>query len=108
MASPEEGSTAYIDAWMVSHTLRENPTLKRLAEAWIDYTISPDFQVEQVVRTLNNFPVNTTIVDRLTPEEIAAFHLNEPEYFQEYFIPWEVLDKKNSKGFELLWKKAAQ
>ena len=108
MATPEEGSTAYIDCWMLSHTLRNKPKLKQIAEAWIDYTISPDFQVEQVVRTLNNFPVNFSITDRITPEETSVFHVDDPTYFQNNFIPWEILDRNTRKGFELIWKKATR
>ncbi len=108
MATPEEGSTAYIDCWMLSHTLRNKPKLKQIAEAWIDYTISPDFQVEQVVRTLNNFPVNFSITDRITPEETSIFHVDDPNYFQNNFIPWEILDRNTRKGFELIWKKATR
>lgn len=106
MAWPEEGTTGYIDGWMISHTLKDKPRLKQIAEEWLDYVISPDFQVDVVVRTLGAFPVNTTISQKLTLEEVETFHLNDPDFFKKNFIPWEILDKKTRKGFKLLWKKA--
>ncbi len=105
MAFPREGTTAYLDGWMISHTLKDKPKLKRIAEEWIDYVISPDFQVDIVVRTLGAFPVNTSIIHRLSMEEVETFHMNDPEFFKKSFIPWEILDNRTRKGFKLLWKK---
>ncbi len=108
MGSPGEGTTGWIDCWMISHTLRDKPKLKRIAEEWINYVIAPDFQLDVCVRTLGSAPVNLTIKEQLTPEEIRTFHLDEPNYFQDKFLPWEILDKHTRKGFKLLWKKATR
>lgn len=108
MSDPEEGSAGWIDCWMISHTLRNKPKLKRIAEEWINYAISPEFQLNVAVRELSSGPVNLTIKDQLTPEEREAFHLNNPNYFQNKFLPWKILDRRTRRGFKLLWKKATR
>ncbi len=107
MASPAEGTTAAVDNWTLSHTLQKNPSLKRIAEELINYTISPEFQAA-TARSLGYFPVNLMTKEQMTPEEIEKFHLDDPTYFQENFIPWPLLDKQTRTGFELLWKKATR
>ncbi|MCP4399151.1 MAG: extracellular solute-binding protein [bacterium] len=107
MASPAEGTTGWVDHWVLSHTLRKNPSLKRIAEEWINYAISPEFQAA-TARSLGYFPVNLMTKEQMTPEEIEKFHLDDPTYFQENFIPWPLLDKQTRTGFELLWKKATR
>ncbi len=106
MAFPKEGTTGYVDAWLISHTLRDKPELKRIAEEWLNYVIAPDFQTEQVLRTLSIFPVSLAVRDRLTPEEIETFHINDPNFFRDNFILWEILDKRTREGFKLFWEKA--
>lgn len=107
-ANPGEGMMGGIGYTMLSHTLRENPTLKQVAEEFANFLISPDYQVNIVVRTLSAGAVNAAITDRLTPEEVAAFHLDDPQYFQEKFIPYPVLDARSRQGYELIWKKATR
>jgi len=107
-AFPKEGTPGYVDGWLMSHALADNPKLKRIAEEWLNYVIGPDFQTEQVVRTLGVFPVSFAIRDRLTPEETEAFHLNDPNFFKDNFVLWEILDKRTREGFKLFWKKAGR
>lgn len=106
MASPKEGTTGWIDGWMLSHTLRNKPQLKRIAEEWLNFTLSPEFQVEVVVRGIGSAPVNLSIKDQLTPEEVKMYHVDDPDYFQKNLIPWPVLDNRSRTGFKLLTKKA--
>lgn len=105
-ANPKEGTPGGIGNYMISHTLRNQPKLRRIAEEWLNYVISPYFQVNIIARKLGTAVVNRSVRDQLTPEEIKAFHLDDPNYFQERLIPWPVLDNKSRKGFELLWQKA--
>lgn len=106
MADPKEGTTCFVDNFMISHTLMKKPELKRIAEEWFNYVIGPDFQTDVVVRTLSNFPVNISIKDQLTPEEVRTFHLDNPNYFNEKLIPWPILDSRSRKAFRLIWEKA--
>ena len=105
IASPKEGTTGWIDNFALAHTLRDDPKMKRIAEEWLNLAISPEFQVEVVVRGLGSSPVNLTIKDKLTPEEAADYHVDDPEYFQKNLIPWPVLDSRSRKGFDLLMKR---
>ena len=107
MAEPKEGTTGWVDNWMISAALKDHPKMKAIAEAWINYSLSPEVQVGYV-RNIAQFPVNLSIKDRLTPEEIAAFHLDEPSYFKNHLILWKVLSRHDLDGFRRIWKKAMQ
>jgi len=106
MADPQEGTMGALGNWMISHTLAAQPQLKQIAEEWLNYVISPDYQLNHLVRKLSTAPTNMSIKDRMTPEEVTAFHLDDPEYFTTRLIPYPTLDSRSRKGFELLWKKA--
>ena len=105
IATPKEGTTGWIDNFAIAHTLRDDPKMKRIAEEWLNLAISPEFQVDVVVRGLGSSPVNLTIKDKLTPEEAADYHLDDPEFFQKNLIPWPVLDSRSRKGFDLFMKR---
>lgn len=104
-ASPKEGVTGWVDNWLIGYSLQNQPILKRIAEEWINYSIGPDMQVAYV-RDIRQFPVNLTIKNLLTFNDIERFGLNNPNYFQENFIPWEILSKDDQYGFEVLWGQA--
>ena len=106
MAAPQEGSMGAIGNWMLSNTLRDQPQLKRVAEEWLNYVISPDYQLNHLVRKLSTAPTNIAIKSQMTPEEIRTFHLDDLTYFEKKLIPYPVLDNRSRKGFELIWKKA--
>lgn len=107
MAQPKEGTTGWVDNWMIGYSLQDNPSMKRIAEEWINYSIGPDVQMGYV-RNIAQFPVNLSIQDRLTPEENATFHLDNPSYFKKNLILWDVLSRNNQTGFRRLWKQAKQ
>ncbi len=104
-ASPNEGVTGWVDNWLIGYSLENQPTLKRIAEEWINYSIGPDMQVAYV-RDIRQFPVNLTIKNSLTFNDVERFGLNNPNYFQENFIPWKILSKDDQYGFEVLWEQA--
>ncbi|GAK51313.1 ABC transport protein [Candidatus Moduliflexus flocculans] len=107
MAEPKEGTTGWVDNWMISANLKDNPTMKAIAEAWINHSLSPDVQVGYV-RNIAQFPVNLSIKDRLTPEENATYHLDDPTYFEQHFVLWKILSRDDQDGFRRMWKKAMQ
>ncbi|MCP4693332.1 MAG: hypothetical protein GY859_35150 [Desulfobacterales bacterium] len=49
---------------------------------------------------------NDAVNDKLTPEEIAQFHLDDPTHFDKNRIPWKILGKKDRKGLKRLWDNA--
>ncbi|MGE0087433.1 MAG: PotD/PotF family extracellular solute-binding protein [Desulfococcaceae bacterium] len=105
MAQPKEGTTGWVDNWMIGFSLKDNPQMKQIAEEWINYSISPEVQVGYV-RKIAQFPVNLSIKDRLTAEEIRDFHLDDPGYFKKNLILWEVLRERDQNGFKRLWEEA--
>ena len=105
IAEPKEGTTGWVDNFMISHTLENKPKLKMIAEEWLNYTLSDAYQLYDV-RGLACAPVTTTIKSKLTPEEITAFNLDDPKHFQNNRILWKILEKKDRKGLERLWSNA--
>lgn len=105
-AEPKEGTSVGIGSFLISHTLRDNPTMKKIAEEWLNFTISPDYQKNIILGAY--FPVNLTIKDSIDPALAAYYHLDNPNYFKDRMIPWPMLDKKTRAAFELFWKKATR
>jgi len=104
-AKPKEGTTAWLDSFMISHTLEDKPELRRIAEELLNYVLSDDYQM-YVVRGIGCTPVTTTVRDRLMPEEIERFHLDDPTHFEKNRILWKSLGKQDRKGLNRLWDKA--
>ncbi|MDM8542994.1 extracellular solute-binding protein [Desulfococcaceae bacterium HSG9] len=104
MAEPKEGTTAWVDNFMISHTLEDKPKLKRIAEEWLNIILSDEYQIYMV--RVGGLPVITTIMDRLTPDEIKRFHLDDPDHFKNNRILWPTLGKADRKGLKRLWDKA--
>ncbi len=105
MAEPKEGTTAWVDNFMIGYALEDTPKLKQIAEEWLNIVLSDEYQI-YVAREIGSVPIITTIMDKLTLDEIARFHLDDPTHFKKYRIPWPTLKKANRKGFERLWNKA--
>lgn len=105
MAEPKEGTTAWVDNLMISHTLKDKPKLKQIAEELANIVLSNDYQVTDVVGG-GTTPVVSTIMDRLSPEEIKRFHMDDPTYFKNNMVLWPTLNKIDRKGLKRLWKKA--
>ncbi len=104
-AEPKEGSTAWLDNFMISHTLEDKPELRQIAEELLNYILSDDYQT-YVVRGMGCTPVTTTVRGRLTSEEIERFHLDDPTHFEKHRILWKSLGKRDRKGLKRLWDKA--
>jgi len=105
MGEPKEGTTAWVDNLMISHTLKDKPKLKQIAEELANILLSNDYQIEQIVGG-GTTPVVSTIMDRLSPEEIKRFHMDDPNYFKNNMILWPTLNKIDRKGLKRLWDKA--
>ncbi len=105
MAEPREGTTAWVDNFMISHTLRDKPKLKMIAEEWLNLVLSDEFQLH-MVQAVGVGPVVTSIMGKLSPEEVKRFHLDDPTYFKKNRILWPTLKKAERKGFKRLWDKA--
>jgi len=105
MVEPKEGTTAWVDNLMISHTLKDKPKLKQIAEELANIILSNEYQIEDVVGG-GTTPVVSTIMDKLTPEDIERFHLDDPDYFKNNMVLWPTLNKVDRKGLKRLWDKA--
>jgi spermidine/putrescine transport system substrate-binding protein len=103
MAQPKEGTTGWVDNWMIGHSLKDNPQMKRIAEEWINFSISPEIQLGYV-RNIAQFPVSLAIKPLLSDTEIVQFHLDDPEYFRNNLVLWKVLSMEDQAGFKQMWK----
>ncbi|MCP4749820.1 MAG: extracellular solute-binding protein [Proteobacteria bacterium] len=104
--TPKEGSTGWVDNFCIARTVRKNKFLRIVAHEWLNFAISPEFQVEVGVRSLSADPANVNIKDRLTPAEIKKHHLDNLNYFKENRILWPILSKRARRGFNDMWVKA--
>ncbi len=104
-AEPKEGTTGWVDNWLIGYSLKNKPKMKRIAEEWINYSIGPEMQVDYV-RDIGQFPVNLSIKEHLTPEEFKMYHLDDPSYFKNNLILWKALPTRHQNGFKKMWEKA--
>lgn len=104
-AEPKEGVTGWIDSLYLGHSLKDKPFMKLIAEEWVNYSISPEFQIDVMLRDIGNDPVNLSIINKITPKEIKAHHLDDPSYFLNNRINWPELSERNQNWFDHIWKK---
>lgn len=105
IAEPGEGTTGWVDNFMINSSLSDKPLKKTIAHEWLNFVLGDDYQT-YVVRGLASSPVTTTVKARLTQEEIRQFHLDDPSHFAKNRILWKTLDKKDRNGLKRLWKNA--
>jgi len=106
MATPKEGTTGWVDGHSLTNALSGRARHKAIAEEWINFTLSDDFQLEAIVKGIGSAPVNTAIKDRLTADEISQFHLDDPDYFKNNIILWPTLNTRQRNFYKLLWNNA--
>ncbi|MCP4116082.1 MAG: extracellular solute-binding protein [Desulfobacteraceae bacterium] len=109
MVEPVEGTTGWVDNFLMSSKLKKNPFLKTVAEEWMNFALSPDYQVNVVVRQLMSDPVNLMIKNRLTREEVEHHHLDDPNYFHEKRWLWPVFKSKRERNaLKKIWYDATK
>ncbi len=109
MAEPVEGTMWWIDEYALTWALAEKPFLKKVAEEWINRSLSPVFQVEHIVREVGNFPVVTNISDMLTDEEKEKVQIaSKPGDFAGKPILQRTYSKRDRNGLKLLWTEAME
>ena len=107
LAELKEGTPGWIDNFVISHSLKDKPQMKRIAEEWINYTISPEFQADVLINGLGVHAVNPKTSQHLTEEQVIEFHLNEPEYLKNNFILMPTLDRRTRNGMDVIWQQIA-
>jgi spermidine/putrescine-binding protein len=107
MANPKEGTTGWVDNWMIGHSLKDRPVLKQIAEEWINFSLSPEIQAAYV-RNIAQHPVNFAAKKHLSASESLQFHLDDPSYFKNNLLLWKVLPIGDQNGFQMMWRQAEQ
>jgi spermidine/putrescine-binding protein len=106
IASPNEGTVFWVDNYAITWSLKDKPLSRKIAEEWLNYTLTPEFQIEVIMRNLNSYPVTTNIQNWATVEEIKQFHLDAPEAYQKKRISERDLSLRDRNGLKLLWDNA--
>jgi len=106
MADPKEGTTGWVDGHAITYTLQDKPKHKRIAEEWINFTISDDFQLNAIIKGIGSAPVNISIKDKMSKQEIIDFHFDDPGYFSEKRILWPTLSTRQRNFIRSLWDQA--
>jgi putative spermidine/putrescine transport system substrate-binding protein/spermidine/putrescine transport system substrate-binding protein len=92
---PKEGSTAWIDAWMITKNCKN----KAVAEAWIDFTLSP--QGQKLQADVSSFaPVNPETVSLLSPMQVEQFRLNNRNWIFKLSL-WKEIP--NRPKYQQVW-----
>lgn len=105
MAEPREGCPAWVDNLLIGYSLEDKPRLKRIAEEWLNYVLSDEFQI-YLTRELMWASISTTVKEKLTPEMVQRFHLDDPTHFEKHRHLLKLMDKLDRKGLRRLWDKA--
>ncbi len=106
MVEPAEGIPCWIDNFAITWTLTDKPFLKKAAEEYIDGLLSPDYQVNHILRTVTLSPITTNINDFLTLEEKKRLHIGVPNFFNEQRILQTTYSIRDRNGLKLLWEEA--
>jgi len=109
LANPAEGTMGWVDGYMIGYSLsqddnqRDVKLLKKVAEDWINFTLSPKFQLDVTVRFWSAYPTNLSVKPLLTPEEITSLHLNDLSYFEKNLILLPTLKREQRRSMIRLW-----
>jgi len=107
MADPEEGTMWWIDEYALTQAMVDKPFLKKVAEEWINKSLSPDFQVDHLVREVGIYPVVTNITTKLTTSEKNRIQISSiPGAFTNKRILQNTYSQRDRNGLKLLWDEA--
>lgn len=109
MAEPLEGSPTWIDVHTINQSLANKPLKKALANEWINYTLSPEFQGKVIVDGIATPPVTTSAVDQLSKQQKKDFHLGDKDFTRKYRVVYPTIkQERNRNGIKHLWQEANQ
>ena len=109
MAEPEEGSPTWIDVNTINQSVAGDPLKYSIAHEWINFTISPDFQIEAIVNGIATPPVTETAKSRLSHEQIKDFNLDDKEFLNKYRVVYPTIKfERNRNGIRYLWEEASK
>jgi len=108
MASPKEGTLWWVDDYALTWALEDRPFMKRVAEEWINKTLSDEYQIDHLIREVGIYPVTTIAPSQLTDDEISKI---KPEMFDTFFqshILQQNISQRDRNGIKLLWEEAME
>ncbi|WP_271271530.1 ABC transporter substrate-binding protein [Aliamphritea hakodatensis] len=104
MACPREGTTVWIDGYALSKTLQDRPQHKRIAEEWINFTLSKAFQTRAIYQQLNSFPASEAVYRALK----NAGTLPHDEACINFDFKWPELNSRERNFMKSIWQRALQ
>jgi len=107
IAVPKEGTTWWVDTLMLSHTLKNDPLLKQIAEEWINFILEPEVQTDVLAMKLGVFPVTTPALNLFDKKMTDHDFVNQDRLLKNH-IPWQLLNTRDRNAFSLLWKEALE
>ncbi len=109
MADPLEGTIWWIDEYAITWALEEKPLLKKIAEEWINRSLSPDFQINHIFGELKAHPVVTFNTKKLSVKEKKVIENNsELDFFKGKRILQHAYSQRDKNGLKLMWDKAME
>jgi len=106
MARPSEGSTMWVDHWVITHAVAADSKKKLMAEEWINYALGVELQVG-VIRNWGVSPVVTNLGDNITAEETKTFAVGDDSYWRGLSL-WEEQDKRTVNANGVFWENATK
>lgn len=105
-AYPKEGVPGWIDNHVISQALANKPQLKRIAEEWINFTISSEFQTSVLVEALSTNPVNMVTFETASELQKQGFYARSLIDPEAVIVLMPELDRRSRNGIDSLWNKA--
>jgi len=106
IAVPKEGTTWWVDTLALSHTLKDDPLLKQIAEEWINFILEPRIQTNVLALTLGVYPVTTPALKLFSQKKTNHHEASNQDRLLKNHIPWKLLNIRDRNAFSLLWKEA--
>jgi len=104
MAKPKEGTTMWVDHWVITYAVNNDALKKKICEEWINYCLGNELQIG-VIRNWGVSPVVTNINNLITQEEINTFNVADNEYWKSLSL-WEHQDKRTKNFYKNIWNDA--
>ena len=88
MIIPKEGAVGMFDSYLLSTKSKQ----VGLVHKYMNHQITPEVQ-QKMLRITGLAPANIETLALLKPEEIRAFHLDDPEYFNKMIL-WDHMPRQ--------------
>jgi len=106
MANPVEGTMWWLDEYAITWALAGKPLLKKIAEAWVNKSLSSDFQRNHIIGELGAYPVVTHIKKPPRKNKNAPEINHSTDLFHGKKILQHSYSPRNMNGLKLMWENA--